>query len=267
MANTLYVTDLDGTLLRSDQTLSRFTCDTINALVEKGMLFSFATARSIVTSRKVAAGLVPQIPQIVYNGSFIVDRTGKRLWTSFFTPQDAQEILSLLLQAGVVPIVYSVIDGQEKFSFDPARANRATLEFNESRKNDPRRNYVESYDHLGEMFYFTCIDTPERLGPLHEILRKKYHCVYGKDIYSGEQWLEIVASTKAEAALQLKALFHCDRLVCFGDGKNDIPMFAIADECYAVANADPALKAVATGVIASNMEDGVPRWLLENADF
>lgn len=267
MPKTLYVTDLDGTLLRKDQTLSQYTCDTINALVEQGMLFSFATARSIVTSRKVAAGLVPQIPQIVYNGTFIVDQTGKRLWTRFFAEQDSAFLLRLLLDAGVIPIVYSVIDGAEKFSFDPDRANRATLEFNESRRNDPRRNYVSQYAGLGEIFYFTCIDTPERLGPLYEQLRGKYRCVYGKDIYSGEQWLEIVASTKAEAALQLKKLFGCDRLVCFGDGKNDIPMFSVADECYAVENADPELKAVATGVIASNMDDGVPRWLLRHAEF
>jgi len=266
MPKTLYVSDLDGTLLRRDQTLSVFTCDAINALVEKGMLFSFATARSIVTSRKVAAGLVPQIPQIVYNGTFIVDQTGKRLWMRIFDPQDAQEILGLLLEAGVVPIVYSIINGAEKFSFDPARANAATIDFNESRRGDPRQNYISKYEDLGEIFYFTCIDTPERLGPLHEKLRGKYKCVYGKDIYSGEQWLEIVASTKAEAALELKKLFGCEKLVCFGDGKNDIPMFEIADECYAVGNADPALKAAATGVIGSNMDDGVAKWLLDHAE-
>jgi len=230
-----------------------------------GLLFSFATARSIVTSRKVAAGLVPQIPQIVYNGAFIVDQTGKRLWTRFFPAQDAQDILRLLLNSGVIPIVYSVMNGAEKFSFDPTRANKETLDFNESRRGDPRCNPISAYDNLGDIFYFTCIDEPERLAPLYEQLRGKFRCVYGKDIYSGEQWLEIVSSTKAEAALQLKSLFGCDRLVCFGDGKNDIPMFEIADECYAVENADPALKAVATGVIGSNMDDGVPRWLLDHA--
>lgn len=37
---TLYVSDLDGTLLQSNQTTSDFTCEAINRLVEKGMLFS-----------------------------------------------------------------------------------------------------------------------------------------------------------------------------------------------------------------------------------
>ena len=46
---------------------------------------------------------------------------------------------------------------------------------------------------------------------------------------------------------------------------NDFELFEAADEGYAMANADPRLKARATAVIASNDEDGVARWLLENA--
>ena len=65
---TLYVTDLDGTLLRSSETTSDFTNQTINELVEKGMLFSYATARSYSTSAKVTRGLNAKIPLIVYNG-------------------------------------------------------------------------------------------------------------------------------------------------------------------------------------------------------
>ena len=43
---TLYVSDLDGTLLRSDQRTSEYTNRTVNALVADGMCFSYATARS-----------------------------------------------------------------------------------------------------------------------------------------------------------------------------------------------------------------------------
>ena len=37
---TLYVSDLDGTLLRSDITISEYTGRTINELAARGMLFS-----------------------------------------------------------------------------------------------------------------------------------------------------------------------------------------------------------------------------------
>ncbi len=50
-------------------------------------------------------------------------------------------------------------------------------------------------------------------------------------------------------------------IVAFGDGKNDIEMFEIADESYAVENAIDELKAIATGIIESNDSDGVAKWL------
>ena len=53
---TLYVSDLDGTLLQSNETLSEYTVKTINELVEQGMIFSYATAGSYITARKVTEG-------------------------------------------------------------------------------------------------------------------------------------------------------------------------------------------------------------------
>ena len=46
---------------------------------------------------------------------------------------------------------------------------------------------------------------------------------------------------------------------------NDLPMFEISDEAYAVANAVDELKAAATGIIESNEDDGVAKWLLRHA--
>ena len=56
-------------------------------------------------------------------------------------------------------------------------------------------------------------------------------------------------------------MLHCERLVVFGDGKNDIDMFELADESYAVQNAHEDLKKYATAIISSNDEDGVAKWL------
>ena len=67
--------------------------------------------------------------------------------------------------------------------------------------------------------------------------------------------------SKANAVMQLKAQLCCDKVIVFGDGKNDIDMFEIADEAYAVENAVNELKAVATGIIGSNENDGVAKYL------
>lgn len=47
---TLYVTDLDGTLLNRNERINQYSLDIINDLVEKGMLFTYATARSLVSA-------------------------------------------------------------------------------------------------------------------------------------------------------------------------------------------------------------------------
>lgn len=71
------------------------------------------------------------------------------------------------------------------------------------------------------------------------------------------------AATKANAAKQLKDLLKCDRIVSFGDAVNDTALFDVSDEAYAVSNAAEILKERATGIIGSNDDDGVAKFLLE----
>ena len=110
------------------------------------------------------------------------------------------------------------------------------------------------------------IDEYERLLPLYEKYKADFHCIFQRDIYSKEQWLEImpINASKSNAIKQLQKLLDCGKLIVFGDGKNDIDMFEIADEAYAVGNAVDELKEAATAVIGNNNEDGVAKWLEKN---
>lgn len=274
-AKTLYVSDLDGTLLHPNEKISAFSCETINRLAEEGMLFSYATARSYHTAKKCTAGLTAKIPLIVYNGAFILNNaTGKILIKNTFSKDDARGIYALLRRYGVSPIVYALIDGKEKFSYDEPHIPVCTWDFILTRKGDdrdrPLTGELEILD--GEVYYFTCIDSPDILSPAYEAVQREFsgrcHPFYQKDIYSGDQWLEIMpaAATKAAAVRQLKQLTGAEKVVAFGDGKNDIPMFLEADQGYAVANADPELKKIATAVIGANTEDAVAKWLLQYAE-
>ena len=179
-----------------------------------------------------------------------------------------QEILDDLFQNAVYPIVYAYINGEERFSYVPELCTRGMKMFLNTRKGDIRTNIVASPLDLkdGNIFYITCIDTPEKLRPLYEKYRDKYHCVYERDIYTKEQWLEIMPleASKSHAVKQLQAMLKCDKIIVFGDGKNDIDMFRIADESYAVANAHEDLKKCATDIILSNNDDGVAKWLLDH---
>lgn len=87
MKRCLYISDLDGTLLRRDETLSEHTCRVINRLTENGGLFSYATARSYVTAKKITKGLDAKIPLIVYNVQLYTPQLvscAPGLWMGFF---------------------------------------------------------------------------------------------------------------------------------------------------------------------------------------
>lgn len=269
MSKTLYVSDLDGTLLLPSQAVSDFTADTINRLTAEGMLFSYATARSIATSAKAAAGISADIPIITNNGVFIKDsQTGRNIHANHFTPEEALEICSAYNGLGLYPIVYSTRPEGEKFTYCHRLISPETLAFLDTRRGDDRDNPIDdpALQCEGQVFYFAIVGGGEKLRQLCSRFEERFTCIFSVNIYDNEYWLEIMpkAATKASAVLELKRILGCDKVICFGDAENDIPMFRIADEAYAMANAVPELKEIATGVIGSNAEDGVAHWLLEH---
>ena len=265
---TLFLSDLDGTLLRSDLTLSDYTCKVISEAVSRGTAFAFATARSRTTALKVTKGLDVPLPIIAYNGAFIVDtKSGDILCKRTFSPEEARDIFSCFERFGLSPIVYRLAGGRERFSYYESRVSRLTMDFIESRGEDPRKDPLKDTENIlgGEAFYFNCIGEETSLRGAFEALKDRFEVLYYDDIYSGERWLEIMplGANKASAALTLRDMLGCGRITAFGDSVNDISLFEIADERCAVANADPRLKALADRIIPANDEDGVARTLKE----
>ena len=270
--NELYVTDLDGTLLNRQDCISPFSIRVINELVDQGMLFTYATARSLVSASKVTKGLSTKIPVIAYNGAFILrPSTGEILAEEGFTADERSNVKEVLDQHRITPLVYSHINGIEKVSWIPQTENDGIRRYLSSRPGDPRFRAVSDGDALyqGDIFYYTCIGEKDELQPVYDLFSgdRRYRCTLQQELYRPEYWCEIMpaGASKANAVLKLKEMWHCSRIISFGDAVNDIPMFKISDECYAVENAVDELKAAATGVIGSNEEDGVAKWLLEHA--
>ena len=266
---TLYVSDLDGTLLHPEKKITPFTAGIINELVLQGECFCYATARSLLTARQVTEGLDCPFPVICHNGTFIRDnKDGSYLLKNIFDKDMVIDLINRLAKAGVYPIVFSLIEGQERFSFIKNDMSGQQLRFISERKADPRRREVFSFDELteGEIFYLSYIDSNERLMPLDRLCEGYGIHLLQKDTYDDFYWLEIMPenATKAKAARALAMLLRCERIVAFGDGLNDMELFKIADKAYAVANACDESKKIADAVIGSNDEDGVARWLKEN---
>ena len=262
----LYVSDLDGTLLNSKQHTSSYTNQVINQLVDEGMLFSYATARSYYSAKPATKGLTAKIPLILYNGAFVIDNQSQEILVSnFFLKEEVNDLTQYFNQKNFYPIVYAFINAQEKFSYIPNRSTKQQLDFISTR-NDKRKNPIENNLFQGDVFYVSCIASKKQLEGFYHDLKDYYQCLFSKDIYSQDWWLEILPkkATKAHAILQLKEYLNCDKVVVFGDGLNDLSMFEIADESYAVENACRELKEKATGVIGHHDQESVAQYLKEN---
>ena len=82
---TLYVSDLDGTLLNTNSELSEKSKGIINALVQQGVNFTYAIARSYSSASKILKGLNISIPAITCNGAYFIEPTdGKVLYSTSF---------------------------------------------------------------------------------------------------------------------------------------------------------------------------------------
>lgn len=241
---TLYVTDLDGTLLNTQDQISEYSLQVINKLVERGMTFTYATARSLSSASIVTKGLTTNIPVIVYNGAFTLNpATDEILTSNIFNDTEKQFVVDLLIQNKIYPLVYAYIDGIEKVSWLCSKENEGFRRYLCLRKGDKRLNPLTDENELykGNVFYFTCIGESEQLLPIYNSLKdnRQYNCILQQELYREEFWCEIMhkKATKANAILQLKEILCCDKIVSFGDALNDIPMFSISDESYAVDNA------------------------------
>jgi Cof subfamily protein (haloacid dehalogenase superfamily) len=268
----LYVSDLDGTLLNTKDVISPTSIEIINRLVDAGMLFTYATARSLSSASVVTKGLTTKIPVIAYNGAIIFEPdTGKILSLEDFSHEERSDVREILTSSGISPVVYSFVDGVEKVSWDQSQENDGKKRYFQNRIGDRRLRPLERREGLydGNIFYYTCIGEKDELEPIYEIFSRdpRYTCTLQQELYRPEYWCEIMPqkATKFHAILKLKELWHCDRVISFGDSINDIPMFKISDERYAVANAAESLKAIATGVIGDNNSDSVAGWLEKHA--
>jgi len=90
-----------------------------------------------------------------------------------------------LFKEGIYPIVYSYIDGIEKFSYIPEKCTEGMKVFLNTRKGDKRTNKVGNRGiDSGKCFYITCIDEPEKLEPFSKKYKDRYRVIYSKDVYS-----------------------------------------------------------------------------------
>ena len=264
----LYVSDLDGTLMRNDETISAYTERTLNELIEEGLAFTYATARSVESARTITGGLRLKLPVVTRNGTVLADNsTGRHLEKALFTEEEVRLLKELLPELPEYGFVSCFIGDEMIKTYIPGKHTPGMEKYLRKNEHDTRLRPAADPGSMfiGQPGYVTLIDDREKIAPIYERVRNYpgWECLFQKDTYWDEYWLEICPQncTKARAILKLKEAFGFEKLVVFGDSVNDLSMFRSADESYAVANAIDELKEAATAVIGSNEEDAVADFL------
>ena len=267
----LFVSDLYGTLLNDKQELSETTVKTINNLIDKGLNFTIATARSLDTAWRIIEPLRLKLPIILNNGVFVYNPiTNENIISNFVEKCKTENILRLIEEKGISPLVYTTNNQKENRVYYKGIFNKAQEDYISDRLKRGDRRFRITDDLKASLkqnvISIACIGG-NKIEEVYKTLKEKldltYH--YTIEIYTKEPWLEISnkAANKKKSLEFLREYLQADEIIAFGDNLNDLPMFEVSNYCYAVENADILVKQAATNVIDSNIKNGVAIFLEE----
>ncbi|MGB4657957.1 MAG: HAD-IIB family hydrolase [Mobilitalea sp.] len=270
---TLYISDLDGTLLHPNVELSSNSISIINNLIGQGMLFSVATARTIASVRPILKNVAVTMPIVLMNGVAIYDlNENKYVKIEVFPQKSILLLMSIIRDYHLKGFAYTITDGVMATYYKELKT-KGMQDFYQERVDRYQKKFVQIDDFsslLGEpIIYFSLLDQRDYLEPIHLLLETipDLNCVFYKDNYSPDLWyLEIYSKTasKYHAVQFLRSYLNLDSIVCFGDNRNDLPLFEASDKRIAVGNAVEELQSKADLIIGKNYEDGVANWLANN---
>lgn len=277
MSKTLYVSDLDGTLMQPGAYISDKTADLLNRSISDGKLFTIATARTPATVAGIIRGIRMNIPCIVMTGAAIWDSVRNHYSDIKYIDKNAVKELVNAYHDVNFPIFHFTLENEMINIYHiGGKLTGLEQEFMDERIHSPYKRFhispdgkeiIPEHPEKTILFYGMQPDALaeavfQRTSNLPDCRAQFYHDLYGPEIgiidaFSPE-------ATKAKAIESMKKLTGADRIVAFGDNLNDIPMLKAADVAVAVENALPEVKEVADIVIGPNTEDSVAGFIYED---
>lgn len=249
------LSDMDGTLVSSDGTVSEKNKDAIRKFIAAGGYFGIATGRGHVNVLNYTQGVEINAPSVLYNGAMLYDFSAGKSLRVESLPKDELIELIMLVQKRYPKIMAHIYtpdtcyivskekDADEKILSDHLPAVFDTLE---KAMTEPwiKILMAGNNEELKEIEMEL-----DRIGNQH------MRWVYSADIY-----LEILPEGVSKAAMisKMKEIHGGDHtVVALGDFYNDLEMLKEADFGIAMGNAPDEVKAVADMVTLTNDEGGV----------
>lgn len=273
--STLYISDLDGTLLGPDARLSDETVATLNRLLDAGMLFTVATSRTPATVIDLLSRLHLRLPAVLMAGTLLYDiPTRRALAITCFPDEVAASVCRALQNEDKEALLY-VVRGEKMFVYYRELTGEFERTFVAERRHSPYKTFTQTQNYAqsilgGQLMrallcledeadarrWFSIFD--EMPGVLCYLYPNEYGAGFTVEAYPD-------GCDKATGLAAVRSLCGARRVVAFGDNLNDLPLFAASDESCAVGNAVPAVRKNASCVIGSNADSGVARWLARHA--
>ena len=247
----MILTDLDGTLLRGDKTLSAYTQAVLQACHARGIRIVLATARPI----RAVEMLRLQVPvdAAVYHNGAVVHVGGACVLRRGIPPEETERIALAALRADASAQICVEIEDRLYGNFDPSHIWPG-IEI-----------CPTDFTNLPHVPADKMILPMATLAEMQAVARALPDCLY---IEMSENTVGMIMhkqATKAGAAAFLAAHYQLALadVAAFGDDYNDIEMLRVCGTGVAVANAIDEAKAAADFVCEPNERDGVARWLAQ----
>jgi hypothetical protein len=248
--------DLDGTLLRSDLTVSPRTRAALAAVEDHGILLVFVTGRPPRWIRPVSVQTDHRGLAICANGALLYDlHTEQVVGADLLTVEVLTETIGRLRDAvpGLAFAVEYGVDFVHEAAYPVA---------DEHRRNDTRT--VSAVELLERSAAKLLVQHPERdstdlLSQVRPLVGQLAEVTHSTPVGPGLLELSAAGVSKATALARLCAghdIAAAD-VVAFGDMPNDLPMLEWAGHPYAMANAHPDVLARIPTRAPANDEDGV----------
>lgn len=254
----LIATDLDGTLLRSDRTVSERTRNTIGRVQAAGITIVIATARHPATARNFAemAGITGLA--ICSNGAIIYDLGRDAIVSETHLPAGTASLLIDRLRTQAPGVLFAALGGTD-FACEPGYA--AIADLHDHGRSGPPLSLFEGAS-LTQMPISKLIARHPTLSPAELLDHVTALAMTGiESSWSGAPFLDVMAAgvSKAAALATICAELGIapSEVAAFGDAANDLPMLRWAGRPVVVANAFPEVLAEIGETTARNDDDGV----------
>jgi len=268
---TLVVFDMDRTLLDSQSRISPFTSETLALLRHNQIDYTIATGRTLQAALSPLEDNHFVQPMVLKNGA-VIWQPDQHAYSHhhLLTPKEVNEVISVFTQSNLNPFVFSLEEDQHHAVYHAPLRDGFEVKLAhlfESERDLPLQA-LSQMPHSAHVINISAMGPMEDIEKVIEFVEHQPHLV----AYSGMgitaqnlAWLDVHHSmgSKGNGIQYVSEHSGYDEIIAFGDGDNDISLFEVASESYAVENADEELKAVATAVIGHHDEDGVAHCLRE----